>query len=351
MSERRRIPGLGAIIAVLFLLVPLGAVVWWVSRPRGEATAPGPALAELDVVCSGRVDGLAPVAALDPAAPGKVVEVMVSEGQSVPAGKPLLRLDDEALKLRVEEAQAALAAADIEIEAATQEAKQHPARVRAQKLAGAAAADRTATARKVLEEKKTAKQFGTVTAAEIIAAEAEVRQYERLETIEADRLADLTAINPDLRVKAAEVRKHQAQIALKQAEKAVRDCVLVAPSAGVVLRTNVSVGETAIPGRMQPALVFRPDGPLVVRAELDQEFIGRVKPNMPATVTDDTRADAPTWKGHVQQVGTFVTRRRNVLFEPGEVNDVRTVECIVALDGPTNGLLIGQRMRVRIGKE
>ena len=351
MSERRRLPGLGAIIAVLFLVAPLVGVAWWLSRPKGEPTAPRPALAELDVVCSGRVDGLVPVAALDPAAPGKVAEVMAAEGQTVSAGKPLLRLDDEALRLRADEAKAALAAADVEIEAAAQEAKLHPMRVAAQKLAIAAAKDRTDTARKLLAEREGAKKFGTVTAAEIIAAEAEVRQSERLETIEADRLAELNTAKPELRGKAAEAKKAQAQVALKQAEKAVRDCVLVAPSAGVVLRVNVSKGETAAPGGMQPALLFRPEGQLVVRAELDQEFVGRVKKDMRATVTDEARADSPTWTGRVQRVGSFVARRRSILLEPGEVNDVRTVECVIALDGSTEGLLVGQRMRVRIGRE
>src|SRR5438067_1700133 len=102
MSERRRVPGVGAIIAVLFLVAPLAGVVWWVSRPKGESTAPGPALAELDVVCTGRVDGRAPVAGLDPPIPGKVAEVFVTEGQTVAAGKPLLRLEDDAIKLHAE---------------------------------------------------------------------------------------------------------------------------------------------------------------------------------------------------------------------------------------------------------
>lgn len=351
MSERRRLPGLGAIIAVLFLVAPLAGVAWWLSRPKGDPTAPGPALAELDVVCTGRVDGLAPVAALDPATPGKVAEVFVTEGQTVTPKKPLLKLEDEALKLRVDEAKAALAAVEVEIEVAAQDAKLHPMRVAAQKLAITAAKDRTETARKLLAEREAAKKFGTVTAAEIIAAEAEVRQCERLEAIEADCLAELNATNPGLRAKAAEAKKAQGQIALKQAEKAVTDCVLTAPAAGVVLRVNVSKGETAAPGGLQPAIVFRPEGPLVVRAELDQEFVGRVKPNMKAVVTDEARADSPTWTGRVQKVGAFVARRRNILLEPGEVNDVRTVECVIALEGSADGLLVGQRMRVRIGKE
>jgi multidrug resistance efflux pump len=350
MSERRRLPGLGAIIAVLFLVVPLVAVGWWLSRTKGEATAPGPALAELDVVCSGRVDGLAPVVSLDPPMPGKVVE-RTEEGQSVASGATLLRLDDEALKFRVEEAKAVLAGAEVEVEVAKLEVEQHPPRIAAQKAAIAAATDRVNTAEKFLEEKRAAKQFGTITAAEILAAEAEVRNCKRLVVTETDRLSELNAANPGLRVKAAEAKKLQAQIALKQAEKAVRDCVLTAPSAGVVLRVNVSVGETAIPGRMQPAILFRPNGPLVVRAELEQEFIGRVKPNMRATISDDTRINSPTWNGHVQRVGAFVSRRRSMLFEPGEVNDVRTVECVIAIEGNTDGLLVGQRMRVRIAKE
>ena len=46
-----------------------------------------------------------------------------------------------------------------------------------------------------------------------------------------------------------------------------------------------------------------------------------------------------------------MARKRSVLLEPGEVNDVRTVECVIALEGSTDRLLVGQRMRVRIGKE
>ncbi|MBY0458425.1 MAG: HlyD family efflux transporter periplasmic adaptor subunit, partial [Gemmataceae bacterium] len=249
------------------------------------------------------------------------------------------------------EARAALAVVEVEAEVAAVEVKLHPQRVASQKKAIGAAADRTSTARKLLEERKTAKTFGTVGAAEIIAAEAEVRQAERLETLESDRLNELCTLNPNLKVKAAEARKVQSQVALKQAEKGVRDCVLLAPTAGTVLRVSVGVGEVAAPGVGQPSLLFRPDGPMVVRAELDQEFLGRVKVGMRATVTDDARADAIRLTGRVERVGAFVARKRGLLFEPGELNDVRTAECVIALDGPTDGLLVGQRMRVRIGRE
>src|SRR5437868_13266382 len=96
---RRRVPGLGIVLALAFLLLPIAGVAWWLNRPRGEAV-PNTALTDLDVVCLGRVDGLAPVAALEPAAPGRVVAVLVSEGQAVKAGDQLLKLDDESLRLK-----------------------------------------------------------------------------------------------------------------------------------------------------------------------------------------------------------------------------------------------------------
>jgi multidrug resistance efflux pump len=351
MSDaHRRIPGLGAVIAVAFLLVPLGAVAWWLNRPKGEPTAPGPGLADLDVVCLGRIDGLAPVAALEPAVPGKVVELFVSEGQHVDRGAKLLKLDDEAATLRLEEAQAAVAAAELEIEAAKQDQKFFPLRKKTQEGLRTAAADRAMAARKLYDEKVKSAMFNTVTAAELIAAEAEAKQLEQLAEAEKVRLTELEATDPSLRVRGAEIKKTSAEIARTQAEKAVRDCVLLAPAAGTVLRVQTSVGEAVAPGGVQAPIIFRPDGPLVVRAELEQEFLGRVKPGMKATVRDDVRADSPTWTGHVLRVGNWVARKRNPLLEPGEMNDVRTAECVIALDGNPEGLLVGQRMRVRIAR-
>jgi HlyD family secretion protein len=344
----RRIPGLGVILALLFLVLPIAGVAWYFTRSKTDGPPPGPSLTEIDVVCLGRVDGQKPVVNLDPVVPGKVVALPAVEGKHFEAGQELLKLDAEAFQLRKKEAEAAVAAADIEVQAAKLDQKLHPLRKSTQEAAVTAAADRAAAARRILEEKQKAKSFGTVTAAELIAAEAEVKQAEQLEGVEKSRLKELEAADPSLKVRAADVKKTIAEIALKQAEKAVRDCVVVAPSAGTVLRVQVSVGEGVAPGVLPP-IVFRPDGPLVVRAELEQEFLSRVRPGMKATVRDEVRPDSPTWTGKVVSVGQVVARRRTLLLEPGEMNDVRTVECVVALEGNTEGLLVGQRMRVRIG--
>ena len=350
VDQTRRVPGLGAIIAFALLIVPIVAVAWWLNRPKGEPSA-GASPAELEVVCLGRVDGLIPIANLEPTVPGRVSEVYVVEGQAVKAKDKLLKLDDEALKLHVEEAQQAIKGAEIDVELAQLEQKLQPWRKSLQESAVAAAMVRVTASRSLYQERKTAKGFGTITAAELNAAEAEVRQVEQLVEVEKGRLEELEKIDPMLRVRAAEVKKVIAETHLKQAEKAVRDSLLLAPSDGTVLRVQTSVGETVVPGGIQPVLVFRSNGEVIVRAELEQEFLGRVKPGMKATVRDDVRADSPVWHGTVLRLGNWVARKRVVLLDPGEVNDVRTVECIILLDGKPEGLLIGQRMRVRIGKQ
>ncbi len=345
---RRRIPGLSVIFTAALVLLPLAVFAWWLNQPEAAPAAGGTPLAELDVVCLGRVDGLRAVAHLEPALPGRVGEVRDVEGKHLPAGAEILKLEDESHRLRVEEATAAITAAELEVEAAKQDQRLYPLRRTTQEASVAAATERVAAARRLLEEKKTGRSFGTVTAAEIIAAESEIKQLSQLEGVERSRLKEVDTANPSLKVRAAEARKVIADIALKQAEKAVRDCVLVAPTSGTVLRVLIAKGEAVAPGASQAPVVFRSDGPLVVRAELEQEYLGRVKAGMKATVTDDARVESPTWRGTVLSVGQVVARKRSVVFEPGELNDVRTVECVITLEGNTEGLLVGQRMRVRI---
>ena len=257
------------------------------------------------------------------------------------------------LRLKEDEARAAFDAAEVEVGAAKLDETLYPYRRDAQQSVVAAAGERVTAAAKLLEEKKKSMMFTTVTAGELIASEAELNQLKYLKSAELSRLEEVRAseMSLKLKIKAAETKRAMAEIARKQAEKAVGDCILVAPSNGVVLRVQVSRGESVVPSSMQSAIIFRPDSALVVRADLEQEFLGRVHPGMKATIHDDARANSPTWTGTVLRVGNWVARKRSVVLDPGEVNDVRTVECVIALDGNPEGLLVGQRMRVRIGKE
>src|SRR5205814_2703484 len=99
---------------------------------------------------------------------------------------------------------------------------------------------------------------------------------------------ELRKFDPELEVRAARSKLDTATVARERAEAAAKDCVLRAPADGTVLRLQAAVGgilapaSAPLPGAAPPAVVFAPAGPLVVRAELEQAGLGRVKVGMRA---------------------------------------------------------------------
>jgi multidrug resistance efflux pump len=303
----------------------------------------------LDVVCTGRVDVVGQVVGLDPSQPGRVVNV-IKEGETVGGNAVLLELDDTAAKLREQAAKAIVDGLKADLERAKQARDRFPDQLKARKAVAEANAARVESGVAALRQKKA--QSGvtgsTLTKLELEAIDAQIKELEATAKAEAAMLADLEKEKPELLVSAAQARLDAASADLQLAEQSVRECKLLAPGPGRILRVHVGKGGIIAPGGFQPAVVFAPEGGLIVRAEVDQEFLGRVKEGMTAEVQDDNRPDATGRTGKVTSIAKWVARRRSMVLEPGEVNDVRTVECVIVLDGGTADLFIGQRMRVRI---
>jgi multidrug resistance efflux pump len=152
----------------------------------------------------------------------------------------------------------------------------------------------------------------------------------------------LELVVPQDQVIAAEAEVEAKRAQRDEAREALTECAVRAPCAGEVLRVLVGPGDVA---GSQPALLFCPDRPRIVRAEVPQEFAGSVKAGQAALLEDDSRP-GETWKGKVVRVSGWLTQRRSVLQEPAQRNDIRTLECIVEPEANGRPLRIGQRMRV-----
>jgi hypothetical protein len=92
-----------------------------------------------------------------------------------------------------------------------------------------------------------------------------------------------------------------------------------------------------------------PDAPRIVRAELNESFVGVVHDGMAAEVDDDSGSGMAPLKAHVLRVGN-VFGASTLEDDPQVRANTRTVECVLAFDQqPATPLRIGQRVVVKFG--
>jgi multidrug resistance efflux pump len=338
----------------LALLVGSAAGTTWLVRTAGPPTEPAPEGEEEAAVCDGHVDALNGVRALSPSQPGRLVAVAVRENQHVEQGAVLLRVDDALARLRRDEAAAALKAARTQLELAGTLPAQQARKLEQQGAAVRAAQAGRDAAREELKRLEAQQKSVGGNPEAVEAARARVMQSQALAEAEEAKLAELRAHarDPELARARARAEVEAAEVRLKEAGEVLAGCTLRAPQAGTVLRLEVGVGDSIPVQPIQPALRFCPDEEVVVRAEVAQEFAGAVREGLAVTVKDDSHVRPNVWPGRVARVSEWFARRRSVLLEPGQVNDVRTLECIIALDRdgqpPDARLRIGQRVHVTI---
>lgn len=346
----QRTPWIAGCLLLLGTLV--GAGWFWHHNPAGGDTS----LAEKSnisappavTVCIGQVDSDVGVVKLHPLVQGRVLDV-VAEGTEVKKGDVLLKLDSRLAEYKLREAQADLAAAK-ELQAQAKNLPEQHRRKLEQQLAAVDGVkhQRESTYRefKVKEQLFNEKVLGLDVK---IAYEETVKKLDAMVKAEEAKLAELKLFDSqpaaDIQRAAADVAAKEAR--LDQAAFALKECNLEAPADGTVLRVLVNAGEVIGSNPVGPAIQFCPKGRKIIRAEVLQEWAYRVAKGQEVTIEDDTYAGA-TWQGRVQRVSDWFAEKRNKIFEPFMVNDVRTLECLIEVTSEGRPLRIGQRVRVKI---
>ncbi len=300
------------------------------------------------VIGLGHVDVKHGITPLHPVQPGRVVEVLVEEGDPVWEGLLLLSVDNRVQRTQLIEARAGLKFAEEMVEKVKLLQAQHADSVAAQQAAvDAARFGAKAKAAFVAVQKRLfdAKQMNADQFRAFEAEGAAVNSLVRVEERKLDKLKNVD-FTPDLRRARADIEAKRAVV--DRAKVALSECDLYAPGDGEILRRSVTVGEVLGREPRQPALQFCPNAPRLIRAEVQQEWASKVKVGQPCLIEDDTRAGLK-WTGRVESKSGWYTPRRSKLMEPFQYNDVRTLECLVSVDpGQDARLRIGQRVRVVI---
>jgi multidrug resistance efflux pump len=345
------------LFAILGFIVLLGSAVgarWVLDQPASGTTSAAQADSSvMGIVALGFADVENGIVFLQPTQSGTVESVMVKEGDDVSAGDLLLTLDNRVQKANLDMAEADLAAAKSKLkDAETQLPKKWQAEIDKAQYQVESVGKELAAAEikhkiemKVLEDpdRKINKDQRDFVELKLESAQKAFKAQEAA-------LEVLKASNPQGIIDRArdDVKAKQAQ--RDRAHVAYVECDLYAPVDGSVLRVFAQQGEllSTLPRQGgQAAVQLCPNTPRIIRAEVLQEWAGKIQKGQIAFIEDDSR-NGVQWKGKVERVSDWFAPRRMILQEPFQFNDIRTLECIVSLDPGSPPIRINQRVRVTI---
>ncbi len=280
---------------------------------------------------------------------GRVEKIVVHENQPVKAGDPLFYLEDTVPQLKVSRAKAGVEEAEAQLKIAQSESDALDKKIAAQREGVKAAETEVNRARALRDEKDKFRDNGIGGKFEADNAKYLFDKAQQAVRVEQAQLAALevlkgkTAGSVDL----ARANLKDKQALLAEAENAVKECVIRAPVDGTPLRILVNKGETLGGNPRHPAIEFKADGKLLVRAEVEQEFVEHVHPGQKVRVLDYV-TEKECAQGKVASIAQWYAPRRSASPEIMMMNnDNRTLECIIHIDYRAHEIRIGQRVRVQ----
>jgi RND family efflux transporter MFP subunit len=118
-----------------------------------------------------------------------------------------------------------------------------------------------------------------------------------------------------------------------------------APVDGFVIRQSIKVGEFAATSSVTDMFTLLPDGRKIVRAEIPEQFLDKVKPGVPVQVLAEDRA-GQAYQGQINRISPVLMQSNGMT---GERNDIRTATSIVMISQDTP-FRVGQRVIIRAYK-
>lgn len=343
------------LVGVVSLVGSHAGATWLLQAPGGLTSASPTAAAPASmpaVVGVGHVDVEGGVSFPYPTSQGRVVEVPIKEGQAVRKDDVLFRLDDFLARQDLAAAERAVRAAVSQLNKAKNGrvlqqslASQQSSVIEARRLEIDAARIRAARLRE---------NAGIVPGVNIKDADAADKGIAALGAALAAEEKKLEALQVGARdidslIEQAEIDLEQKKALIEKAQYGLNECVVKAKCDGTILRLTLQAGDILPAQPRTPPLIFCPSSPRIVRAEIEQEWAGRVDVGQVATIEDYTsNGSSPVWKGRVTRAAEWMAQRRSILPDPGQFHDVRTLECVVSLDPGQPPLRIGQRVRVTL---
>jgi HlyD family secretion protein len=286
---------------------------------------------------------------------GRIAEVLVDFNDSVKAGQPLARLDQDIFAARVSETRAAVMVAKANLQLTQAAAERAKTAVdnawtaqRISEAQSAAVQARQSEAEKELQRQADLARTGVVSVRDLgqaratrNAGAADVRaSVEQVELkSEAIAMAEAESRMAEANVHNAEAITQQQQATLDQAELDLARTVVRAPIDGMIIKRDINPGQT-VAVSLDAKTLFTIANDLrwmAVHGKIDEADVGRLKVGQVAQFSVDAY---PDW--------TFTGRVLQIRKNPEVVQNVVTYTAIVSAPNPDLLLYPGMTATLRI---
>jgi HlyD family secretion protein len=290
---------------------------------------------------------------------GRVVELLVEEGQYVAAGEPLIRLDDRNAQLAYQQAELAVQSAELRLQDAMDgpdegdiriaEANVASAWAAYNAIAGAVSSDDIAAAQLRVQQAQQAyedvnrarrvasgdnEQAITILDARIGETSFNLQiaqlQLQQLQNSNGPQMASAAAraaaaqaelervqAGPtETQIRNAQVAVDRANTDLNQAAQELAKFLLTAPFDGLVAQVNVEEGSLVSPGL--PVVQFVDLNPLRVSVDVDEIDIRSIRDGMPAAVKVDALSDLEL-SATIERIALVGSNSEGIITYPVEV--------------------------------
>lgn len=271
---------------------------------------------------------------------GRVEEVLVKEGAAVKAGDVLARLDDTRYKIARDRAQAQVQVADSQLTLLL-------AGSRLEEIEAGKARLRAAKANRVLSEKICAreKQMGNASSQQARDQACYAAAANRAAEDEAQKALDLLLSGTRIEeIDVARATLNEAKVALADAERALNNCVLRAPSDAVVRSRLKEAGDMV--GASAPIFELALMQPLWARVYIDESNLGQIAMGQSVEVTVDSFPNE-----HFSATVGFISSVAEFTPKTVQTEALRThlvYEVRLTVDDPEHRLRLGMPVTARL---
>lgn len=271
---------------------------------------------------------------------GRIAQVLVTEGQVVEKGTPLLQMDNDAERAAVDAAEGDLSVANAEYARAARGLRREDVDAVVAETESSKA--RASISSSTLERVETLAKSGSATPDELDRARNQANvDKAALQAADARKRAALAGSRAEdvlvaaARVKAATARRDQAKATLER-------LTVRAPLSGKVLQVRTRAGEFFNPQGNEPLVVMGDTSKLRVRMDVDERDIARLNVGGTAFVTA-IALPGKRFSGKVVEIGRRMGRKNIRTDDPVERIDTKILEVLIELDAPES-LIPGVRV-------